>query len=93
MIGIIFDCDETLIDSEYAHYLSWQEALKKRGVSIETEDFFSLSGNSGEHIAKILLERFELDSVEAILADKRLAYHEIHKRGIPLFFRASCQER
>ncbi len=33
-IGIIFDCDGTLIDSEQAYFLSWQEALKARGATM-----------------------------------------------------------
>lgn len=82
MIGIIFDCDGTLVDSEYAHFLSWQAALKKRGVALNMEGFFSLSGNSGAYIAEKFLKQFNLDSVEAILADKREVYHELHKKGI-----------
>ena len=82
MIGIIFDCDGTLIDSEHAHFLSWQEALKKRGVILDVNEFFSLSGNSGEYIAEKLLNQYRLDSVEAILEDKREAYHKIHEQGI-----------
>lgn len=39
MIGIIFDCDGTLIESEHAYYLSWQEALKARGSFITLEEY------------------------------------------------------
>jgi beta-phosphoglucomutase len=83
MMGIIFDCDGTLIDSEYSHFLSWKAAINKRGGDLNSEDFFSLSGQSAEFISQKLLERFKLDSAETLLEDKRIAYRALQKKGIP----------
>jgi beta-phosphoglucomutase-like phosphatase (HAD superfamily) len=77
-IGIIFDCDGTLIDSEHAYFLSWQVALKARGSSMTFEEYMTLAGHSGAHISKKLHEKTPFDSAEAILADAKKAYRELH---------------
>lgn len=82
MIGIIFDCDGTLVDSEHAYYLSWQEALKARGSSITLEEYSTFAGYSGAHIAQKLHEKVNVDSAEAILDHTRKAFRETHKHAI-----------
>jgi HAD superfamily hydrolase (TIGR01509 family) len=82
MIGIIFDCDGTLIDSEHAYYLSWQEALKARGSSITLEEYSTFAGYCGAHIAQKLHERVNVDSAEAILEHTRKAFRETHKHAV-----------
>lgn len=82
MIGIIFDCDGTLIDSEHAYYLSWQTALQKRGSSITLEEYSTLAGNSGIHVAQKLHEKVNVDSAEAILQDTKKAFREIHTNAV-----------
>lgn len=82
MIGIIFDCDGTLIESEHAYYLSWQEALKARGSFITLEEYSTFAGYSGAHIAQKLHEKVNVDSAEAILAHTRKAFKETHKHAV-----------
>jgi beta-phosphoglucomutase len=82
MLGIIFDCDGTLIDSEQVHFLSWNEALSKRGLALTEEDYHSLSGWSGTYISQKLREKHALDSAEGVYADKKASYHSLQKRGI-----------
>ena len=74
-IGIIFDCDGTLIDSEQAYFLSWQEALKARGASMTLEEYTTYAGHSGAHISQKLHEKLNVDSADAILEDARKAFH------------------
>ncbi len=83
MLGIIFDCDGTLIDSEELHFLSWNEALGKRGVALTREEYFSLSGQSGIYISQKLYKMHALDSAEGIFQDKKISYHALQKKGIP----------
>lgn len=82
-IGIIFDCDGTLIDSEYYHFLSWQEALLKRGCDLTEEEYFLLSGKSAIYISEKLFEKAKVDSAEMICEDKKEAYRRLQKNGIP----------
>jgi HAD superfamily hydrolase (TIGR01509 family) len=83
MIGIIFDCDGTLIDSELAHFLSWQKALQKRGNVLTEEEYYLFPGNSGAYISQKLHERTLVDSPFAIRADKNETYLQLHREGIP----------
>lgn len=84
MIGIIFDCDGTLIDSELIHLASWDHALKKRGRSLNADEYIFLAGKAGKHISEELYKEGDTDSAEALFADKRKAYAEKQKQGIPL---------
>jgi beta-phosphoglucomutase-like phosphatase (HAD superfamily) len=82
MIGIIFDCDGTLVESEHAYYLSWQEALKARGSSITLEEYSTFAGYSGAHISQKLHEKVKVDSAEAILEHTKKAFKETHRHAI-----------
>ena len=73
-IGIIFDCDGTLIDSEQAYFLSWQEALKVRGASMTLDEYMTYAGQSGAYISKKLHDKLNVDSADAILEDKTKAF-------------------
>jgi HAD superfamily hydrolase (TIGR01509 family) len=81
-IGIIFDCDGTLIDSEQTYFLSWQEALKVRGASMTLDEYTTYAGHSGAHISKKLHDKLNIDSADAILEDARKAF-QIHSHLIP----------
>jgi len=77
-IGIIFDCDGTLIDSEHAYFLSWQAALKARGASMTLEEYMTYAGNSGAYISEKLHAMVGVDSAAAIFEDTKKAFHELH---------------
>lgn len=82
MLGIIFDCDGTLIDSESAHFLSWQKAVHKRGSLFTKEEYFPLAGNTSAYISNKLHEKTKSDSPEALKNDKKDYYLELHHQGI-----------
>ncbi len=83
MKGFIFDCDGTLIDSEYTHFLSWQEPLQKRGGSLREEEYHFLAGKPGTWIAQKLYEQVRQDSPEMIAEEKRQSYLQLIKKGLP----------
>ncbi len=99
MIGIIFDCDGTLVDSEHTHFLSWQHALSKRGAHLSEEEYVSYVGKSSAAAAQSMHERVRVDSAEAIVEDKQKSFHELQRQGIsPIertvrFVRALAKEK
>jgi beta-phosphoglucomutase-like phosphatase (HAD superfamily) len=83
MLGIIFDCDGTLIDTEYAQFLSWVESAKKRGYHLTKESYAHLAGQSAEVISENLYDKIKKDSPKAIWDDKIVFYKELQRKGIP----------
>ncbi len=86
MIGVIFDCDGVLIDSEKAHFLSWQKALRKHGVSClleKEEEYFSFVGTPAHVIVKRLGEKAHLESPAALVQDKNHFFEEFQQNGLP----------
>ncbi len=81
--AIIFDCDGTLIDTEHAHFRSWQIVLNKRGVAFSREEYFLFSGQSGIAIRDYLCDRQRIIAPETLLDDKQAAYYELRKKGTP----------
>jgi beta-phosphoglucomutase-like phosphatase (HAD superfamily) len=81
MIGIIFDCDGVLVDSEVAHFLSWQETLRKRGIFWQKENHYAMSGYPGSIIAQKFCELFDLKSPELLLEDKRSFFQNLQAKG------------
>lgn len=82
--GIIFDCDGTLIDSEHTHYLSWHDALQKRGAFFAKEEYAFFVGMSAHAISKHLCERFAIDCPKTLYEDKEKFFAEKEKHGMPI---------
>jgi len=83
MKAIIFDCDGTLIDSEYAHYLSWQYALQNQGSDLSEQDYAFYVGKGLETNAHLMAEKIGSKAVAAILQDKLERYLQIRQNGLP----------
>ena len=75
---VIFDLDGTLVDSEHAHFLSWQRAASLRGRELTQEQYAPFAGHAGDAIALQL----DPQAPEAAWRDKKLFYREIQSRGI-----------
>ncbi|MFP6677987.1 MAG: HAD family phosphatase, partial [Pirellulaceae bacterium] len=74
--ALIFDCDGTLTDSMYAHYVAWRDALAPFGMTLDEDRFYSFSGTpsrrvipmlAGEQGIELDFERANLDKEEAFL--------------------------
>jgi beta-phosphoglucomutase len=81
--AVIFDCDGTLIDSEYAHYLAWQYAVQNQGGDLALEEYYFYAGQSLETIASSLSKKTGCNCTEKIIEDKRKHYHQLQKLGLP----------
>lgn len=81
--GVIFDCDGTLIDSEYYHLCAWRDAIAKRGLALAKDDYKKLAGLSVEEISQRLYRLVKVDSPQAIAEDKVEIYRTLQERGIP----------
>ncbi len=81
--AVLFDCDGTLVDSEYTHYLSWQYALQRLGGDLSLEEYYSYVGKSSAVIAEQIAEKLACGSAEAILKEKRESYQTLHCSGLP----------
>ena len=67
---ICFDLDNTLIDSERAHYLSYNSALKKNGFKkVKFEKMVKLFGRPNNEVVKILTGKNNEEIMEKIHKD------------------------
>ena len=84
-IGVIFDMDGVLALTEQAHWQSWCEIAKTRGVSLSYEKFVSCFGRINPDCVAIL---FGADVPRAesarIAAEKERAFREIVRQNVPL---------
>lgn len=58
--GILFDQDGVLFDSEYYQWQGFAEPLKKYGIELTKEMYFSYAGKNGKQIDKEMISDFKL---------------------------------
>lgn len=80
--AILFDCDGTLVDSEYAHYLGWKQALNDLGRDLLLEDYYQYVGKSLKTNAHLIAERLGIRA-DALLRLKEAHYHNLYRTGVP----------
>ncbi|MES2345387.1 MAG: HAD-IA family hydrolase [Chlamydiota bacterium] len=83
--AVLFDCDGTLVDSEYAHYLAWEAALMEVGGDLSHDEYYQYVGNSIQKNAQLLAERIGKDCKEQIIEMKEKFYRERCQEGLPVF--------
>lgn len=81
--AIIFDCDGTLVDSEYFHYLSWKHALSKLNGDLALDEYHQYVGKSADTNAKLLAEKIGQNVPDQILKTKREHYEKLCEEGLP----------
>ncbi len=81
--AIIFDCDGTLADTMPAHFISWQNTLKRVGIAMTEDRFYDLGGTPSEDLVAILAEEQNVTIDPAALAhEKELEFlKSIHEIG------------
>lgn len=83
--GVIFDMDGVLILSEEAHFQSWREAGRRRGVEVTRAAFLSCFGRINPDCVRILFgPDIPPDESRAIADEKELAYRAIVADNLPL---------
>jgi beta-phosphoglucomutase-like phosphatase (HAD superfamily) len=83
VLGIIFDCDGTLVDTEELHFLSWQEAFAKEGISLTKEQYYPFSGHSGMYVVKKIYDQANDTLAMKIYADKKNIYKKLCQKKVP----------
>lgn len=81
--AVIFDCDGTLVDSEYSHYLAWRYALQKQGSDLALEDYHLFVGKPGEKSALFFAEQLGKDCADELIKDKRDYFFTLLLAGVP----------
>jgi len=69
--AILFDCDGTLINTEHAHFLSWEYALKQLGSSLTIDEYATCVGRSEDSSGDILSKKLVGFTKEDLLRIKR----------------------
>lgn len=81
--AILFDCDGTLVDSEYAHYLGFQLALQEMGHQLIFDDFHEYVGISDLIVASVLADRIGQDCSKLLFEKKNSNYSKLCRSGLP----------
>ena len=82
-IGIIFDCDGVLVDTEYTKFLAWQEILKNHNISFTLEEYLPLIGYpSSQIIQKIMaLKNISLNASN-LSKERHDLYRLLQSKGV-----------
>ena len=75
--ALIFDCDGTLVDSMFAHYSAWRQALVSQNIKLDEQHFYRHSGTPSSRVIPMLAaeQGKDLDFQKA-LADKEQHFLE-----------------
>lgn len=80
--AIVFDCDGTLVDSEYSHYLAYKLTLEELQHPYELTDHLKWIGTPDPLIAKLLADKLSASS-KFILERKLDHYFKLCQKGLP----------
>lgn len=78
--ALIFDCDGTLTDSMYAHFVSWRDALVSYGMELNEQRFYTYSGTPSRRVIPMLAaeQGISLDFDQANAAKEKAFLGSIH---------------
>lgn len=94
--ALIFDCDGTLTDSMYAHYVSWRDALLAYGMTLDEQRFYCFSGTPSRRVIPLLAteQGITLDFDLANEAKEKAFLNSIHLlKPIESVVRIAAQHR
>lgn len=83
-IAVLFDMDGVLVLSEEAHWQSWQEAARPRGVELSYAAFKSCFGRINPDCIPILFGPKSPEESAAIAEEKEVAFRKIVRANVPL---------
>lgn len=81
--ALIFDCDGTLVDSEEAHFLAWQQAMQLFGYALPSEKLVYFVGKSDTAISAILAQEIGTVVSYELLAQKNKCFARVLDKGLP----------
>jgi beta-phosphoglucomutase-like phosphatase (HAD superfamily) len=84
MIGLIFDCDGTLVDTEHLKFLALHHALQTHGIGFELQEYFFLVGKSHKDIKVILEKEKGVTIPESLFLEKDTLYQEMRTGKVDL---------
>lgn len=78
--ALIFDCDGTLTESMYAHYVAWRTVLAEYHMELNEQRFYSFSGTPSRRVIPMLAQEqgISLDFDRANQAKERHFLDTIH---------------
>jgi HAD superfamily hydrolase (TIGR01509 family) len=78
--ALIFDCDGTLTDSMYAHYVAWRDAVAPFGMQLDEQTFYTFSGTPSRRvIPKLAAEQgVAIDFEQANAAKEEAFLSNVH---------------
>jgi HAD superfamily hydrolase (TIGR01509 family) len=77
-LGVIFDLDGLLVDSEPLQVLSFRKVMEEHGIDLTDEDFEAMVGFHTRDNFRYVREKYGLErSVESLLSAKDAAYRDI----------------
>lgn len=79
--AIIFDCDGTLVDSEYAYFLALKKALNSYGADISSEEYSNFVGTVGLN-ENFISHKAGPGKAESILNETGDHYTRMRKEGL-----------
>jgi beta-phosphoglucomutase len=83
-VAVLFDMDGVLVLTEEAHWLSWIEAAKPRGVELSHPAFKSCFGRINPDCIPILFGPRSSEESLAIADEKEAAFRRIVRAHVPL---------
>ena len=72
---IVFDLDDTLVDSEKVYYKGWSHVLKGYGHHVDESEFEMMRGRSTEHNNQIIKSYLGSDELVQEARDLREEYY------------------
>jgi len=82
--GVIFDMDGVLIDSAQAHFESWKELGRRRGVEISPEGFQSTFGRRNPDIVPLFFGRVTELAAAQLADEKEEIYRDLIRARPPI---------
>jgi HAD superfamily hydrolase (TIGR01509 family) len=76
MIGVIFDCDGVLVDSEKLSCGAWLPVLARRGLRVELAEIETLIGKSDAAVLEYLQRTYQVTLDAAVIAEREKEYFD-----------------
>lgn len=81
--AVLFDCDGTLVDSEYAHYQAWAYSVGTFGLILSLEEYSEFMGSPAPEIALTFAKKIGKECADILLQTKKAYYKTLIEKGIP----------